>query len=511
MAKILIIDDEKDLCLVLSRFLSKHGYEVMEAHKGKKALEIVNEANPDLILCDFMLEDMDGTTVLKAIKEINPATPVIIITGFSNIKTAVEVMRLGAVDYVIKPLIPEEILLTIRKALDRALLPIPGAVGSSQSAPAQREEKNGSTRRSSSINTKTDYIFGDSPYFKNILKQIDLVAPTNYSVIIYGESGSGKEAIAQEIHKRSKRANKPFIAIDCGVLSKELAGSELFGHEKGSFTGALNQKIGSFELANEGTIFLDEIANLSYDVQISLLRVVQERKMRRVGGTKDIDLDVRIIVASNEKLWDAAGSGKLREDLYHRFNEFAIQVAPLRERVSDIMVFANHFLGIANEELNKSIKGFHPEVERLFKSYVWYGNLRELKNVVKRATLLCDEEYIDVKSIPFELTNFSKLQFEGSSSSEPAQPVQQSPGVVTFPQQNAPVATYPPVKKALPKEQSLKSAGIDAEYELILEALKKVNFNKSKAAKVLQIDRKTLYNKIRQYQELRGEKFESEV
>lgn len=509
MAKILIIDDEKDLCLVLSRFLSKHGYEVLEAHKGKKALEIINESVPDLILCDFMLEDMDGTTVLKAIKEINPSTPVIIITGFSNIKTAVEVMRLGAVDYVIKPLIPEEILLTIRKALDRALLPIPDHVSQAATPSGGRDERP-TPRRSSSQSGRPEYIFGDSPYFKNILKQIDLVAPTNYSVIIYGESGSGKEAIAQEIHKRSKRSHKPFVAIDCGVLSKELAGSELFGHEKGSFTGALNQKIGSFELANEGTIFLDEIANLSYDVQISLLRVVQERKMRRVGGTKDIDLDVRIIVASNEKLWDAAGAGKLREDLYHRFNEFAIQVAPLRERPGDIMVFANHFLGIANEELNKNIKGFHPEVERLFQSYVWYGNLRELKNVVKRATLLCDEEYIDVKSIPFELTNFAKLQFENSSS-DAAQPAQVT-GVAPYPITATPMGGgYSPVKKPVLREQSLKSAGIDAEYELILEALKKVNFNKSKAAKVLQIDRKTLYNKIRQYQELRGEKFESEI
>jgi two-component system response regulator HydG len=504
MAKILIIDDEKDLCLVLSRFLSKHGYEVQDANKGKKALEIINEGVPDLILCDFMLEDMDGTSVLKAIKEINPSTPVIIITGFSNIKTAVEVMRLGAVDYIIKPLIPEEILLTIRKALDRSLTPIPGQSQTNGTAHSTREERNG--RRPNTL-SKNEYIFGDSPYFKNVLKQIDLVAPTNYSVIIYGESGSGKEAIAQEIHKRSKRSAKPFVAIDCGVLSKELAGSELFGHEKGSFTGALNQKIGSFEIANEGTIFLDEIANLSYDVQISLLRVVQERKMRRVGGTKDIDLDVRIIVASNEKLWDAAGAGKLREDLYHRFNEFAIQISPLRERGSDIMTFANHFLVNANEELNKNIKGFHPEVERIFKSYVWYGNLRELKNVVKRATLLCDEEYIDVKSIPFELTNFAKLQFEGSV--EPVQNVS-VPVPVTIHTPSLP-SSYVPVKKVTPKEQSLKSAGIDAEYELILEALKKVNFNKSKAAKVLQIDRKTLYNKIRQYQELRGEKFESEL
>jgi two-component system, NtrC family, response regulator HydG len=516
MAKILIIDDEKDLCLVLSRFLSKHGYEVLEAHKGKKALELINENVPDLILCDFMLEDMDGTSVLKAIKEINPSTPVIIITGFSNIKTAVEVMRLGAVDYIIKPLIPEEILLTIRKALDRALLPVPGAGRDESSTGIVREEKNGTSKRVTSSG-KSEYIFGDSPYFKNILKQIDLVAPTNYSVIIYGESGSGKEAIAQEIHKRSKRSHKPFVAIDCGVLSKELAGSELFGHEKGSFTGALNQKIGSFEIANEGTIFLDEIANLSYDVQISLLRVVQERKMRRVGGTKDIELDVRIIVASNEKLWDAAGVVKLREDLYHRFNEFTIQVQPLRERTSDIMIFANHFLGIANDELNKNIKGFHPEVERIFKSYVWYGNLRELKNVVKRATLLCDEEYIDVKSIPFELTNFTKLQFEGSGdgTSAPAMApqVQSSYPVTGFGNGGYPLpsSSFSSAKKIVPKEQSLKSAGIDAEYELILEALKKVNFNKSKAAKVLQIDRKTLYNKIRQYQELRGEKFESEI
>jgi len=487
MAKILIIDDEKDLCLVLNRFLSKHGYEVIEANKGRKAIELLSEEKPDLILCDFKLEDMDGSSVLKAIKDINPEIPVIIITGYSNIKTAVEVMRLGAIDYVTKPLIPDEILMTIRKALLG-----PDANGSEN----RKSPSDIRTERERRSAPKEDpYIFGDSPYFKNILKQIDLVAPTNYSVIIYGESGSGKEAIAQEIHKRSKRASKPFVAIDCGVLSKELAASELFGHEKGSFTGAINQKIGSFEIANEGTIFLDEIANLSYDVQIALLRVIQERKMRRVGGTKDVDLDVRIIIASNEKLWDASGKGKLREDLYHRFNEFTINVAPLRERVSDIMVFAHHFLSIANRELHKNIKGFRPEVEEIFKSYPWYGNLRELKNVVKRATLLCDGDYIDIRSIPFELTNFNKLQFEPVESSY-RMPAPEIPADL-------------PVRKSLPREPSLKSAGLDAEYEVILEALKKVNFNKSKAAKVLQIDRKTLYNKIKQYQELRGEELES--
>lgn len=497
MAKILIVDDEKDLCLVLNRFLSKHGFQVIEANKGKKALELLSEDAPDLILCDFKLDDMDGTSVLKAIKEINPSIPVIIITGYSNIKTAVEVMRLGAVDYVTKPLIPDEILMTIRRALEGGKNGDAIHTQAVNNSPDVKHASNGKR-----IAGKADpYIFGDSPYFKNILKQIDLVAPTNYSVIIYGESGSGKEAIAQEIHKRSKRHNKPFVAIDCGVLSKELAGSELFGHEKGAFTGALNQKIGSFEIANEGTIFLDEIANLSYDVQISLLRVVQERKMRRVGGTKDIDLDVRIIVASNEKLWDTSGRGKLREDLYHRFNEFTITVAPLRERTGDIMVFANHFLGLANSELNKKITGFQPEVEKIFRNYVWYGNLRELKNVVKRATLLCDEEQIDVKSIPFELSNFSKLQFE---------PTTAEPMAVREPQEE-PQQQSQPVRKVPFKEPSLKSVGLDAEYEVILEALKKVNFNKSKAAKVLQIDRKTLYNKIKQYHELKGEPYEPEL
>lgn len=489
MEKILIVDDDKDLCFVLKRFLSKHGFEVLEATTGKAALEILDSVDPNLILSDFRLEDMSGSSILKKIKEKNPSVPVIIITGYSNIKTAVEVMKLGAMDYVTKPLLPDEILLTIRKALNQA---------------SEDKEKDGDTSTTEQdlamkeqekllqMNAKkyqdTSYIFGDSPDFKNILNQIDLVAPTNYSVIIYGESGSGKEVIAQEIHKRSKRANKPFIAIDCGTLSKELAGSELFGHEKGSFTGAIGTKIGSFELANGGTIFLDEIANLPYDVQVSLLRVTQERKMRRVGGTKDIDLDVRIIVASNKKLWDSARSANFREDLYHRFNEFQINVPPLRERVNDIMVFANHFLQQTNRELGKNVKRFSPEVEEVFKKYIWHGNLRELKNVVKRATLLADSSVIDIKSIPFELVNYRKLQFEGAP-----EPVGASRDVGT----TGPATTM--------REPGLKSVSIDAEYEWILETLKKVDFNKSKAAKLLKIDRKTLYNKIKQYKDLNNQ------
>lgn len=476
MQNILVIDDDNDMCLLLTRFLTRNGYNVASANSGKSAIEWMKKNTPSLVLCDFRLDDMTGVDLTTRIKEMHPSAIVIIITGYSDVKDAVEVMKLGAYDYVTKPLFPDEILLTIKKALaDDAVshpVPKPSGNGSVASTPSIAKSKN-------TVDSK--YIMGDSPEFANIIKQIDLVAPTNFSVIIYGESGSGKEAISQQIHQKSKRAGKPFVAIDCGALSKELAGSELFGHEKGAFTGALNQKIGSLEIANEGTIFLDEIANLSYDIQVSLLRVVQERKIRRVGGTKDIEIDVRIIIASNEKLWDAARAGKFREDLYHRFNEFSIDVPSLRERKQDIMLFAHHFLRLTNAELGKDVKGFTKEVEDVLNNYVWYGNLRELKNVIKRATLLTDTDLVEVKSLPFEITNFYKLQFESPAVAD------KSAGT-----QGAAPQSY---------ENKLKSANLDAEYEVILDALKQSNYNKSKAAKLLNVDRKTLYNKMRQFKE----------
>lgn len=486
MSKILVIDDDNDMCLLLNRFLTRHGYEVNGVNSGKTAIDWLSKNQPDLVLCDFRLEDMTGAEILEKIKDTYPGTPVIIITGYSDVKDAVEVMKLGAYDYVTKPLFPDEILLTIKKALANEV---------KQTSPVKpanhavvSPSSNGATSNKAKNFGNNQYIMGDSEEFATIIKQIELVAPTNYSVIIYGESGSGKEAIAQQIHQRSKRANKPFVAIDCGALSKELAGSELFGHEKGSFTGALNQKIGSFEIANEGTILLDEIGNLSYDIQVSLLRVVQERKMRRVGGNKDIELDVRILVASNEKLWDAARSGKFREDLYHRFNEFSIEVPPLRERKGDIMLFANHFLNLTNIELEKNVKGFSQEVQDIFLSYVWYGNLRELKNVIKRSTLLTDGEVVEVKSLPFEIVNFHRLQFDMPVA--PANNIRMQSG------ESEPTHVAPSV---VSYENRLKSANLDAEYEVILEALKQANFNKSKAAKLLNIDRKTLYNKMKQF------------
>lgn len=474
MHKILIVDDDNDMCLLLLRFLTRHGFVVHSTNSGHAGLDWLKKNTPNLVLCDFRLGDMTGAELLVRIKEQHPAAAVIIITGYSDVKEAVEVMKMGAFDYVTKPLFPDEILLTIKKALS-------GGQGSPMlqraddlhhKTPAGQQPYTGGEQ----------YILGESEEYKEILNQINLVAPTNFSVIIYGESGSGKEAVAQQIHHQSKRADKPFVAIDCGALSKELAGSELFGHEKGAFTGALNQKIGSLEVANEGTIFLDEIANLSYDIQISLLRVVQERKIRRIGSNKDIEIDVRILVASNEKLWDAARSGKFREDLYHRFNEFSITVPALRDRRDDIMRYACHFLRQTNAELGKNVKGFSPEVEEALKNYIWYGNLRELKNVVKRATLLSDGDLIEVKTLPFEINNFYKLQFDNHATNSKQIPASTAGNAGGF-------------------ENKLKTANMDAEYEVILDALKQANYNKSKAATLLNIDRKTLYNKMRQFKE----------
>ena len=488
ISKILVIDDDRDTCLMLRKFLTRNGFEVHEAYQGKKALDMIDELQPDIVLSDFRLGDMDGTEVVTKIKEKNFAIPVIIITAYSDIKTAVEIMKMGAVDYVTKPLFPDEILLTIKKALEA---PVPQQ--NNNTTPAKAKKK------AAAANVESSYIFGNSAGMKEIKKQIELVAPTDYSVIIHGESGSGKEGLAQEIHLHSKRKDKPFVAIDCGALTKELAMSELFGHEKGSFTGAVGQKIGSFEHANGGTIFLDEIGNLSYDIQVGLLRVIQERKVRRVGGTQDTPIDVRIVVASNERLWDATRTGKFREDLYHRFNEFSIDIPPLRERRGDIMTYAEYFLQLANDQLDKELTGFDPEVTNIFTNYIWHGNLRELKNVIKRAALLSDGENITARALPFEITNYSKLQFDNTA--EPPQPS----ALKTI--QHQPVVIDESIKQNIGSvsDKNLKSATRDAEYEMILQALKKTNYNKSKAARLLDIDRKTLYNKMQQYQEFNNE------
>jgi two-component system response regulator HydG len=471
MKRILIIDDDMDMCNLLGRFLQKKGFETEAAHNGNKGIAKFKESKFDVVLCDFRLGDKEGREVLREIKTIDPHAVVIIITGYSDIKTAVDVIKSGAFDYITKPLIPEEVLNVIGRAL-QGPSDTQGSVKTSGSAYA-------AVKKGSKPTGDEEFLVGQSPATRELYRQIELVAPTNYSIILYGESGTGKEVIARTIHEYSVRKDKPFIAMDCGTLSKELAGSELFGHVKGAFTGALNDKEGHFELANGGTLFLDEVANLSYEIQAALLRVIQERKFKRVGGVKEMDVDVRILVASNENLQEAYRKGKFREDLFHRFNEFSIQLPPFRYRKEDIPQFASFFLAKANKELNKDVEGFEDEVMQIFMNYSWPGNLREFRNVIRRAALLTSSGLINSKVLPPEIVetpsqNFGHQANDGYSA---------------------------PHSHPIPhKETDLKNAAAQAEYDTIMNVLKQVNYNKSRAAEILKIDRKTLYNKIKSYQ-----------
>ena len=467
--KILIIDDDLDMCSLLSRFLNKKGFEPEVAHNGTKGLARFNEELFDIVLCDFRLGDKDGKDVLLKIKEIKPETIVIIITGYSDIKTAVDVIKMGAFDYITKPLIPDEVINVIEKAL---------AAPSTELITPAVNAKVPKNKRQYVISANKEFLVGQDGETAQVYKQIEIVAGTNYSIILYGESGTGKEVIAKTIHETSNRKNKPFVAMDCGTLSKELAGSELFGHVRGAFTGAVTDKEGHFELANGGTLFLDEVVNLSPEIQAALLRVIQERKFKRVGGTKEMDVDVRIIVASNENLQEAYKKGKFREDLYHRFNEFSINLPPLRERKGDIPLFADFFLDKTNQELNKTIDGYEDDVLEMFINYKWPGNLREFRNVVRRAVLLTSSGKINSKVLPWEITNGNhQLQAHEAFSKSNTEPV-------------------------ITKDLDLKDAAAKAEYDTIMNVLKEVNFNKTRAAEILKTDRKTLDNKIKIYQSL---------
>ena len=474
MKRILIIDDDMDMCNLLSRFLQKKGYETDASHSGNKGIAKFKESKFDVVLCDFRLGDKEGREVLKEIKQIDPYAVVIIITGYSDIKTAVDVIKSGAFDYITKPLIPEEVVNVISRALQQSP---EGSDVQRLVAVAPAAKRNGKSP------AEEEFLVGHAPATRELYRQVQLVAPTNYSIILYGESGTGKEVIARTIHLNSARKDKPFVAMDCGTLSKELAGSELFGHVKGAFTGALADKEGHFELANGGTLFLDEVGNLSSEIQASLLRVIQERKFKRVGGVREMETDVRIIVASNENLQDAYRRGKFREDLFHRFNEFSIVLPPFRNRKEDIPLFAEFFLARSNRELNKTVDGFEPEVMQIFLDYPWPGNLREFRNVIRRAALLTSSGLINSRVLPTEIVDSNDFA-QSYTSSQPQE--------IHIPQ-----AHHHPIAH---RETDLKNAAAQAEYDTIMNVLKQVNYNKSRAAEILKIDRKTLYNKIKSYQ-----------
>jgi two-component system response regulator HydG len=442
MTKILLVEDDVAFCTMLKTFLVKKECEVDAVYTATEALNLVAKNKYDLVISDVRLPDKEGLEILQAVNQKGENTGVIMMTSYAEISMAVNAIKEGALDYIAKPFHPEVIMNAIQAAVKNPTIP-----------------KVASPKKPETFAPQDTYIKGGSEASSKLNNYIDLVAPTNMSVLIMGESGTGKEQIAKSIHQKSKRNAAPFVAVDCGAIPRELASSEFFGHVKGSFTGAVNNKTGHFEAANGGTLFLDEIGNLSYELQVQLLRALQERKVKPVGSNEEIHVNIRVIAATNEDLSEAVKKGDFREDLYHRLNEFSIKVPSLKDRKEDLMVFANYFLDSANEELEKDISGFSEKTIAAFKRYNWPGNLRELKNVVKRAVLLSTGEYISSTCLPAEVF----------------------------------------AAKEEPEEQDYSLFKNKNEQEMILDALEKTRGNKSKAAKLLSIDRKTLYNKLKQY------------
>ena len=456
---ILLIEDDVVFSKMLSRFLERNGYDVIGCYSLEEAEKNLTPAIK-MIFTDLRLPDGDGINFLKQVKDIFPNLPVVVMTSYAEVSTAVEAMKLGAFDYISKPFQQEDVLNVIKNAQNTVFsTPKPETVETA--APLSKTDHSSPAKimKAPKVTEENPFIEGVSPASKKLSKFINLVAPTDMSVLIMGESGTGKEVVAKLIHLKSERRNKPFIAVDCGAIPKEIASSEFFGHVKGSFTGAITDKKGHFEEANGGTIFLDEVGNLSYENQIQLLRALQERRIKPIGSSKEIEVDIRVLAATNEDLLEAVNKGDFREDLYHRLNEFAIKVPSLSERKDDLMIFASYFLEIANEKLHKNVQGFTERAVQKMLTYNWGGNLRELSNVVKRAALLTTTDYISENELPdfvmSETRHFPTERFSFSTK--------------------------------------------ENERELIIGALHETNNNKTEAAKLLGFTRKTLYNKLKAY------------
>ena len=383
---ILIVEDDVTFSLMLKTWLGRKGFLVESQTSVSDAQKCLDSQAFQLVLSDLRLPDRDGIELLKWLKETHPDVALIMMTSYADIHTAVQAIKLGASDYISKPVNPEELLTKIKETIKVPEL----STGKSTKTVAGNVVSN-------------PYIEGVSQAAVSMYEHVRLVAPTDMSVLITGSSGTGKEYVARRIHEQSNRANAPFVAVDCGAIPKDLAASEFFGHVKGSFTGAIDNKVGAFVAAQGGTIFLDEIGNLTYEVQVQLLRALQERKVRPVGSNQEITINVRLVSATNENLRQAIDKGDFREDLYHRINELTIRIPDLCERQEDLMLFANNFLDLANAELKKDIIGFDAETIRLFQSYSWPGNLRQMKNVIRYATLLAKGRFITCAELPDEL------------------------------------------------------------------------------------------------------------
>jgi len=439
MKKILIVEDDISFGMMLETWFTKNGYEARTASSLDRAKKQLSDAPVDILLLDLRLPDGSGIDLLQWKKEQGLACPCILMTSYAEIQIAVEAIKLGAFDFLEKPVNPTLLKQKINAALS----------SQTPSSAAKSSESADGTSASSLHESK-------NAVMKKVYEHVQLVAPTDISVMILGESGVGKERIARLVHENSRRKAGPFVAVDCGAMSKELAGSELFGHVKGSFTTAISDKTGVLEHARNGTVFFDEVGNLPTDVQMQLLRVIQERIIRPIGAVKEIEVDVRILCATNENLEKAIAGGRFREDLFHRLNEFSIWIPPLRERLEDISDFADYFLIIANNELHKAIAGFSAEAISVLENYSWPGNLREMRNVVRQACLFCPGTVIET----------AHLQLLDKNA---------------FTQ----------------KTDALFDA--NDEKQKIVAAIERSAGNKTLAAKILNIDRKTLYNKIHQY------------
>ena len=447
MEKILIVEDDIAFGTMIQTWLKKKGFEVEKATSVKAAIQIYEKTENgfDLVLSDLRLPDHDGIFLLQWMRKHGMMVPFIVMTSYAEIQNVVLAMKSGATDYVAKPFQPDILLDKIKEAIK--------APKKTQNT-STTEDKN--TKVAAPAGDVPKYLEGESEASRKLYSFVSLVAPTPMSVLILGASGTGKEYVARRIHELSQRAGKPFFALDCGAIPKDVAASEFFGHVKGAFTGADQDKKGAFEMANGGTLFLDEMGNLNYEVQVQLLRALQERKIRPVGSTKEIDIDIRLVCATNENLAQRVAEGNFREDLYHRVNEFTIYMPELKDRGADIFLFADLFIKHANKELNRNVEGLDSKAKERIAAYNWPGNLRELNNVMKRATLLASGRYIGVTELEQSMAHI---------------------------QPQAPTTLH------------------DEETELqrIEAALKAAGGNKSKAAQLLAVDRKTLYNKMKKY------------
>lgn len=451
MPHILIVEDDIAFGTMLQTWLRKKGFEVDKATSVGAAVKLLSPNDGvDLVLSDLRLPDHDGLRLLEWMHEHNINAPFIVMTNYAEVQNAVLAMKSGAADYIAKPVQPDILLQKIKDAIAGSNKT---AATPKANATSQTDKQEAKTKDNPKTSASPRYIEGKSEASRQLYRYVELVAPTPMSVLILGASGTGKEYVARRIHDLSQRSDCPFFALDCGAIPRDVAASEFFGHKKGAFTGADTDKRGAFEMANGGTLFLDEVGNLSYDVQVQLLRALQERRIRPVGGTEEIPIDIRLVCATNENLAEAVSEGGFREDLYHRINEFTIYMPKLSERGTDLFLFADLFIRHANEDLDRSVEGFDSAAAEMLASHSWSGNLRELNNVVKRAVLLTRGNLITTTELSMAMG----------------------------PTQIAPVTT-------LHDE--------DTERSRIIAALQQTNGNKAKAARLLGIDRKTIYNKI---------------